>query len=106
MMNVYTHFNITSVDALKCNDIAQLAISQAITNVYELCKKIRIETINKMPLLKSINLKVSRNISSHDYDRLDFAVTYKQTKLLLNPEIYNELEATIHGLKLSEGNNH
>jgi len=48
----YTSFNVVNSDNLRRNHVCQLAISQAITNIHELRKKMRIETVKKCPCLK------------------------------------------------------
>ena len=97
--NAYTKFDITNADDLAGNDICQLAITQAVTNIYELRQKIQADTLSQMPLFSKIRLKAARNIASHDYDSLDFDVVYKRTSQLLKSEVADELEAVKDGIK-------
>ena len=64
-----------------------------ITNIYEIKKKIRLETLAKAPSFDRILLKVARNIASHDYESLDFEIVYKRTMQLIKEEVSEELEA-------------
>ncbi|MCL2851559.1 MAG: hypothetical protein FWE20_00790 [Defluviitaleaceae bacterium] len=90
--DAYMTFKITSADELASNDLAHLAITQIITNIYELRQKISADTLAKVPLFDKIGLKAARNIASHDYDSLDFDIIYRRTQQLIKPEIYAELE--------------
>jgi len=92
----YSNFNIKTLDDLEANDICQLAITQAITNIYEVKKKIRADALSRVPSFDKILLKAARNIASHDYDSLDFEIIYKRTLQLLKPEVSEELEAAKH----------
>jgi uncharacterized protein with HEPN domain len=101
--DAYTMFNISSADDLEKNHICQLAITQAITNIYELRQRIKSDTIDKMPLFSrlKLGLKAARNIASHDYDSLDFKIVFKIINRLTSQQIINELEATLNGVKPS-----
>jgi len=94
--DAYKVFNIVKAEDFKVNHICQLAVAQAMTNIYELWKKLQAETIEKMPNLSTVRLKATRNIASHDYDSLDFDILYNQTQKLMKPEIRKELEAVIN----------
>ena len=89
----YNTFNIESADDLAGNDICQLAITQAITNIYQLQQKIQPETLVRLPIFQGLKLKGARNIASHDYDSLDFDIIYKRTRQLLGRELFDELES-------------
>ena len=93
--SAYEMFGVNSAEDLKASHICQLAITQLITNIYELRKRLRDETIEKMPLLESIRLKVPRNIASHDYDKLDLDLVYRRTLQLLNTKLHDEMEAIL-----------
>ena len=93
-------FNIAHTDDLESNHICQLAITQAITNIYELRQRIQAETIAKMPLFTQLKLglKAARNIASHDYDSLDFGIIYKIINRLTSQQVIIELEAVKNGI--------
>jgi len=102
--DAYSMFNIGSETDLKNSHVCQLAVAQAITNINELRKKLRDETVKKMPLFGSVRLKAARNIASHDYDSLDFDIIYKRTQQILNPEVNSELEAMKNAFESSNTN--
>ena len=93
--DAYTTLCIRNANDLAVNDICQLAVTQAITNIYELREKIQDETLTQMPLFAQfrLGLKAARNIASHDYESLDFGVIYKITNRLFDQRIINELKA-------------
>jgi len=92
----YDTLGVESREDFECNEICQLAIAQSITNIYEVKKKIRAETLSQVPAFDRILLKAARNIASHDYDSLDFEIIYKRTIQLLKPEVSQELEAIVN----------
>jgi len=99
LRDAYGMFNITSAEDLAANDICQLAVTQIITNIYELKLKMRSKTLDRTPVFNKIGLKASRNIASHDYDSLDFEIIYKRTCQLLKQEVSDELEAAKDAVK-------
>jgi len=95
----YTMCGIRNKEDLLGNGVCQLAIAQAITNIYEIKKKISPDTLTKTPAFNGILLKAARNIASHDYDSLDFKVVYARTMQLLKREVSDELEAVKNELR-------
>jgi len=97
----YTTFNIHGVGDLSGNHLCQLAITQAITNIYELRQRMTSESIGKMPMFSrlKLGLKAARNIASHDYDSLDFNIIYRITNQLKHPNVTLELEAVINDIQ-------
>ena len=94
----YTAFGIETLNDFLGSDVCQLAVSQALTNVYELRKKLREETLAKMPNFQQIRLHAARNIASHDYDSLDFEIIYRRVNQLLREEIHTEMEDALNEL--------
>ncbi|MCL2079967.1 MAG: hypothetical protein FWH17_09035 [Oscillospiraceae bacterium] len=105
MLNAYFTYQINSADDLANNDLCQLAITQIITNIYELKLKIREETLAQTPLFAKIGLKAARNIASHDYDGLDFDIIYRRTIQLTRQEISDELEAVRNVVRQGDSSN-
>ena len=99
--NAYETFNIGNAKDLEEHDLCQLAVTQAVTNIYELYKKMREDTLSKAPSFSKIRLglKAARNIASHEYGSLDFGIIYRLTNQLLNQTIIDELEAIRNDLK-------
>ncbi|MCL1994680.1 MAG: hypothetical protein FWG63_00570 [Defluviitaleaceae bacterium] len=99
----FRQYEIKSPEDLEDQKLAQFAITQIITNIYELKKKLTNEILLKLPEFDKIRLANARNIASHDYDSLDFETIYRLCKLrILNESVKNELEGT---LKSYENNN-
>jgi len=99
--DAYATFKINNATDLADNHICQLAITQAITNVYELRKRIQDSTLVNVPKFSrlKLGLKVARNIASHDYDSLDFGIVFKITNRLIDSQLVIELEAAKNGVK-------
>jgi len=91
----YTTLKVENASDLADNDICQLAVTQALTNIYGLRQKIQAETLEQMPLFAKLRLglKAARNIASHDYDSLDFSMIYNITSRLSDKGTIKELEA-------------
>ena len=95
----YRNAKIKTLEDFEADEVCQLAIAQAITNIYEVKKNIQTETLKKTPVFDNILLKAARNIASHDYDSLDFKIVYKRTEQLLSDKVKQELEVTINDIK-------
>jgi len=94
-------FNIGSADDLENNHICQLAITQAITNIYELRQKMQDTTLTEMAQFSKLRLglKAARNIASHDYDSLDFGIINRIVKQLSSQALIKELEMARDGIR-------
>ena len=101
----YSQLKVNSLQDLESNEICQLAIAQAVTNIYEVKKQIQEHTLCKAPEFNKILLKAARNIASHDYDSLDFKIIYRRTLQLLKHEITVELEAIINDFNQNSPSN-
>lgn len=83
----YAHFGIKApVDLMNC-DLAQLAVTQAITNIYEAKKLFRQETLNNIKEFDMIRISATRNIASHDYDSVNFNIIYDISVKLMSKQI-------------------
>jgi uncharacterized protein with HEPN domain len=91
----YSKFSVRSLENLEDDAICQLAIAQLMTNIHEVQKKIRTETMDKLPLFSALRsrLKAARNIASHDYESVSFEIVYSTTKRLTDVHTIKELEA-------------
>ena len=103
--DAYTMFGIDSAENLRGSHICQLAVTQAITNIYEIKKRMSSNALAQTPNFDKIGLKAARNIASHNYESLDFGIIFKRTRQLLNPEISKELEEAKDGIQRSKANN-
>jgi len=74
---------------------AKYAITQLITNVYELSRKLQEETLLKLTNFNSPTLRKARQIASHDYEATDFRSIYNLCSKLTSPVVKSELENCI-----------
>ena len=92
----FEHYDIKSYRDLESKRLAQYAITQIITNIHELKKKMTDEVLSKLPEFDKIRLANARNIASHDYDSLDFEIVYRMCeRRLLSDTAKNELEGVL-----------
>jgi hypothetical protein len=84
--------NISSADALKNTLAAKYAITQLVTNIYELSRKLQDETLNKLENFNSPVLRKARQISSHDYEAVDFRSIYNLCTQLTGKIVQDELK--------------
>ena len=93
-------FKIKSLTDFESNDVCQLAVTQAITNISELRKKLRADTLGKLVLFSKMGivLKTARNIASHDYEMLDFGIIFDTANKLQRKQLLDEMEVQIDEL--------
>ena len=98
MKAVFTEFNINSLEDFENSETCQLAVTQLITNIHELYKKIDEETLEKLPLLSELRrrIKTARNIASHEYEELDLDTIYRTVRRLIKTTLIEELEGAIN----------
>lgn len=87
--------NIKNANNLKNDEIAQAACTQFITNIYEAKNKLQNETNNKLTKINKIKLAGARNIASHDYDSVNFAVIFNICKQLTEETIFEEIKEVL-----------
>lgn len=88
----FEHFEIeTPEDLIDC-DLAQLAITQAITNIHETKKLLRQETLDNIRNFDTIKVAAARNIASHDYDSVNFKIIYDISVRLISEPIKEVLQ--------------
>ena len=89
----FEQYNIESYEDLNNKRLAQYALTQIITNIYELKKKMTDDFLLNLPEFNKIRLANARNIASHDYDRLDFEIIYNICKKqILSDALAKELD--------------
>jgi len=91
----FEHFDIKSSHDLESMRLAQLATTQAITNMFEAKKKLRPEAIDVIPVFDRVKIGRARNIASHDYDSVDFNIIFDICKRLMGEAVNNELNRVI-----------
>ena len=88
----FEHYDIKNYKDLESKRLAQYALTQIITNIHEMKKKMTDDVLLKLPELGKIRLANARNIASHDYDRIDFEIIYNICKKqILSDTVHNEL---------------
>jgi uncharacterized protein with HEPN domain len=88
----FGHFNITGAEELILSEIAELAVTQIITNIYESKKKLSGEALNNLTEFNKLRISGARNIASHDYENLNFHIIYSICEKLVSEKIRKELE--------------
>ncbi len=88
----FNHFNITTYSEFENQRLAQLAITQSITNIYETKKYLQQATLYNIPDFDKIKIGVARNIASHDYESINFETIYRICTKLLSSHIKEVLE--------------
>ena len=92
----FEFYGIKSYSDLESKRLAGYAVTQIITNIHELKKKLTDTVLLKLPEFDKIRLTNARNIASHDYDGLNFEAIYTICKRrLLNENVKNELEGVL-----------
>jgi uncharacterized protein with HEPN domain len=76
---------------LKSERLSQFAVTQIITNIYELKKKLTPEVLIDMPNFDKIKLAGARNIASHDYEQVNFRMIYDICDMLTSEAVESEL---------------
>jgi len=101
MRAVFDEFGIKTLEDFEGSETCQLAITQLVTNIHEPSKKIGDDLTAQMPLFSKQRkrIKVSRNISSHDYESVDWEIVYKLVCDLTKDEIIAELEGVANELR-------
>jgi len=92
LKEAFEHFGIKKSDDLMDSELAQLTVSQLITNIYETRKNITDETLGILTGFNKLKLAGARNIASHDYENLNFYIVYDICKKLISVTIGEELE--------------
>ena len=83
--NIYTPKN------LMVDEITQAACTQFITNIYEAYDDLRDETKKEIKEINIASIRGARNISSHDYDSVNFETIYHICKKLMRPATLSEI---------------
>ena len=92
IQDCFLHFDIYSYNDFGRKRLAQFAISQIITNIYETKKDMQQATLDKIPEFDKIRLAATRNIASHDYENLNFKIIYEICGKLNSEQIKGALE--------------
>ena len=70
---------------------AKFAVTQLITNIYELTRGMQPATLQALNEFGKIRLRTTRQIASHDYGAMDFRLVYVIAAKLTSQQVRNEL---------------
>ena len=84
-------YNIQSFQDLRISLAAKYAVTQLITNIYELTKALQELTLQSLTEFNKIKLRTARQIASHHYDAIEFRTVYNICLKLASEIVYNEL---------------
>ena len=87
--------NVKSSESLEDSIAAKYAVTQLVTNIYELSKNIQASTLSTLQDFSKIRLRTTRQIASHDYASIDFKLVYAICVRLMAQPVYNELSKFI-----------
>lgn len=90
---------IASFQDLQDSLSTKYAITQIITNVYELSRKLQESALEKLKNFNTPTLRKARQIASHEYDAVDFMVIYNLCINLTDSAVVCELTSLMEALK-------
>lgn len=99
IQDCFTRLDINSYLDFEKDGIAQLAVTQSITNLHEAKKQIQQVTLDNIAEFDKIKLAVARNIASHDYESVNFETIYRICSRLLSQRTREVLQNEYDKLK-------
>lgn len=97
--NCIKTLNINSSAELRRSDFAQRICTQCITTI-EANKRLLDDTVKaNTPAFNLIELKRTRDISSHDYGSVDMNIVYRICQKLTDKQILSELTSELESLE-------
>ena len=80
------HEKVKSYESLEDTVSTKFAVTQLITNIYEISKHMQATTLDSLKEFGKIRLRTTRQIASHDYGSIDFRLVFNIcTKLTAQP---------------------
>jgi len=89
------HESVKSYEALEDTVSTKFAVTQLITNIYELSKHIQAATLDSLKEFSKIRLRTTRQIASHDYASIDFKLVFTICTRLTAKSVQDELSEFI-----------
>ena len=89
------HESVKSYEALEDTVSTKFAVTQLITNIYELSKHIQPTTLDSLKEFGKIRLRTTRQIASHDYAAIDFKLVFNICTRLTAKSVQDELSKFI-----------
>ena len=90
-------YNIQSYQDLRKSLAAKYAVTQLITNIYELSKALHEDTLKSLIEFNQIKIRTVRQLASHEYTKIDFKPVFEVCKQLSSTAVSNELAKFIWG---------
>ena len=94
----FSHFSINSFEDLRNTRLAQLAITQSITNIHETKRLISQDVLDRISDFANIKIAAARNIASHDYESVNFKIIYDVCNKLMASNVMGVLENEYNNL--------
>lgn len=91
LQQIITDSNIQSFQDLKKSLAPKYAVTQLITNIYELSKELHSDTLQSLVEFSKINIRVVRQLASHKYKLIDFKPVFATCLQLTSESVSNEL---------------
>lgn len=88
----FIDYDINSHHDLKLSQYAKYDITQMITNIHELSLKLQSSTYKQLHLFHQIELRLARNIASHDYEKVNFKIIYTVCLKIIDNDVSSELK--------------
>jgi uncharacterized protein with HEPN domain len=85
------HESVKSYESLEDTISAKFAVTQLITNIYELSKHMQETSLSSLKEFGKIRLRTTRQIASHDYASIDFKLVYTICLKLIAKSVSDEL---------------
>ena len=97
LARIFRSENIETYQCLKDSLSAKYASTQLLTNIYELTKLMRGETLSNMKNFYTPELRRTRNVASHDYSAVDFRSVHFLCVTLMGKKVREELGRLANG---------
>ena len=87
---------ISSYQDLANSLSAKYAVTQLITNIYELSRKLQDETLRSSSSFSKIKTRTARQVASHDYSSVNFQAIFSICTQLSEAAVLNELQSFLN----------
>ena len=89
--------NIETAQDLERSLSPKYAVTQLITNIYEVSKKLQPDILQSLTEFNRIKTRTARQIASHDYVKVDFNIILNICKNLTKDNVIAELNNFLKG---------
>ena len=88
---IINSYNIQSFQDLRRSLAAKYAVTQLITNIYELSKMLQEDTLKSLTVFDQIKIRTVRQLASHEYTKIDFKPVFEICRQLTSKSVLDEL---------------